>query len=158
MLFASGCQSLEPEAGFGGEEAAAGTPQRFELPALRPVAGEAEAARPLELRVVGAADISARNRPDFTLSDNGRDPSKEQIQVELLNYWDSRDRYFVNLNFKNPGKQVFKTIFVFGYDKLGRLVSTRGDQTFFREKSNLVRTLSFRKSEPAVRWTVRVKS
>ena len=110
------------------------------------------------IQAVDAPNISALNRPDYDLAEKGYDPDKEPIKVELLNTWDDNGRYYANVRFHNPGRQILKTIFIFGYDRLGRLVTTRSDQTFFRAKANIVRTLNFKKSDRAVRWTVLVKN
>lgn len=112
----------------------------------------------LRIRILNAPDISARNRPSFDLSEKGYDPAKEPIKVQLLNYWDDGSNYFANINFKNTGRQLNKNIYIFGYDRLGRLVSTQVNNTFFRTQQNLVRTLRFSKRGQAVRWTILVKN
>jgi hypothetical protein len=114
--------------------------------------------RPVEIRVVSAPDISARNHPVFDLGEKGYDPSKEPIKVQLLNYWDDKANFFANINFKNTGRQLNKNIYIFGYDTLGRLVSTSVNNTFFRTQQNIVRTLRFSKRGRAVRWSILVKN
>jgi hypothetical protein len=117
-----------------------------------------ESSQPVNIRVISAPDISARRHPVFDLGEKGYDPDKEPIKVQLLNYWDDRSNFFANINFKNTGRQISKNIYIFGYDRLGRLVSTRVNNTFFRTQQNLVRTLRFSKRDRAVRWTVLVKN
>ena len=136
--------------------------QNFSLPSedrfTDPESVDDEGRRPVNIRVISAPDISARNRPEFDLGEKGYDPDKEPIKVQLLNYWDDNNNFFANINFKNTGRQINKNIYIFGYDRLGRLVSTQVNNTFFRSQQNLVRTLRFSRRGRAVRWTILVKN
>lgn len=138
--------------------------QQFALPTAHAYVEDMEAnsrreSEPnIELKVVAAPDISARNHPRIDLSEKGYDPAKEPIKVQLLNFWDDTRTYYANLNYKNTGPQVTKNIYIFGYDRLGRLVSTTVRNTFFRKQQNLVRTERFAKGGQAVRWTILVKN
>lgn len=136
--------------------------QTFSLPASDRFTDEEyvddEGRRPVNIRILSAPDISARDHPVFELGEKGYDPDKEPIRVQLLNYWDDSGNFLANINFKNTGRQINKNIYIFGYDRLGRLVSTQVNNTFFRAQQNLVRTLRFSKRGRAVRWTILVKN
>lgn len=116
-----------------------------------------EAERPIQIQVLRAADVGAKDRVDVDLSDQGYDPEKEPVKVELINVWDDASRLYANVNYKNTGGACFKSIYILGYDRLGRLISTNVRQIFFQPKQNFVATESFAKDGLAVRWTLLVK-
>jgi len=136
------------------------SPLRLAIPATAPAEVRNASLRggAIPIRVIGAPDIGARRRVDLIPTEPGYNPDKEPIKVQLLNYWEDGANYQLNVNFKNTGNQILKTIFIFGYDRLGRLVTTQASQTFFRAKTNVVRTFRFSRRGRAVRWSLVVKS
>lgn len=158
VLGLAACQSPQPVEEESGAVQGELRPVSFSIPTEESIAEFQDEEEPLDIQINSAPDISARNHKLIDIAETGYDPKKEPIRVQLLNYWDDNGSYFANINFRNTGAQILKTVFVFGYDRLGRLVSTQANQTFFREKANIVRTLRFGKRDRAVRWTVVVKN
>ncbi len=116
---------------------------------------------PREVRVSPAYDPRKEWGRAIEADEDLEDPSKPPVVVKVLNKYDDAKNYFVMVNLKNPSdKDGNKTIQVFTYDRLGRLIDSSSEVFFFRAYQQFTRTYrfpKFSKGLPAVRWVIRVK-
>ena len=113
------------------------------------------------LMVAKAYDIRQEWKKPVEADEKLEDSRMPPVVVKVLSKYDDAKNYYVMVNFKNPGdRDGNKTIQVFSYDRLGRLIDTHSEVFFFRAFQQFTRTYTFPKSSkglPIVRWVIRVK-
>jgi len=116
---------------------------------------------PDSVRVGYAYDLRREWEKPVEADEVLEDPNKPPVVARVLNKYDDNQNYYVMVNIKNPSdKDGNKTIQIFSYDRLGRLIDTSSEVFFFRAYQQFTKTYVFPKTNrgtPVVRWVIRVK-
>lgn len=111
-----------------------------------------------EIQIVEQADITAKNREDFSFANSQEQEDSLDIIVEIIEQWDDANNYFTHVNFINTtDRDITKNIYVLHYDRLGRIAESRSLTTYFRANSHFIQLFVFSKHSNQTRWIIKVR-
>ncbi len=132
-------------------------------PAAAPVAAGAEPLDnekrpPRPIRIIAAPDLSATNKNERGLAARPEEGNSPDVAVEVIETFREGDNTQLILNYVNrTDLQGNKSVHVYHYDSLGRVVNVSSRLIYFRPYQQLLDRITVPASANAVRWVVQVK-
>lgn len=135
------------------------------------------AERPLEERLrdeiaaytVELADISEAREPAIVKSPSPVRPAKDlplsgdiksndQIDISLVEKWFDSSKVYFTMLFRNvTDKGVRKRVYVFGYDKNGRILNSSAGAMYFQPKEQVLQNYNYKRNSGVTRWVITVR-
>jgi hypothetical protein len=83
---------------------------------------------------------------------------EESVTMRILERYRRGDYVYIVMLFRNlSDKGIRKHIYLFGYDRNGRLVETDDDTQYFQPREQILRTYRYNLDEDITRWVYAIR-